>query len=402
MHFKYYYISLFIILCVFLNPNTENNKYILVSSKLIYTSGASVNLEFRFEGDSDVVLYCTNSYGSILVTPKVTNDVLRFELPSVISKKSGILNWQLLTPKTNISGQLTIQPKSTINSLESYLGPPSIEAGGTDYTMLVVIPTDDLDNPLNDSTEVHIKHQFLDINTIDKTYTKHGFTHKNIHSHKKDGRILISSECLNFNSKEYDVNVMPAIPVNFSISSKRIHNYADGNQITLLKTSVIKDRHNNTVSDGTFVTFFITNKDGYKSKTTGATINGIATAKLLHPIKEEQWTIKAYIEGMANSDAIILDYQQAVSNFDVLLSKNKRLITVGPLQSFMNQRIPDGFPVTLKVYQNGILRNEITKQTYDGLAYFNLKPDRFPKGIYSFKIEAAGIEKSYTDISYEH
>ena len=42
-----------------------------------------------------------------------------------------------------------------------YLGPPSIEAGGKDFSMLVTIPTDTLDNPLLENTNVAVKRQFL-------------------------------------------------------------------------------------------------------------------------------------------------------------------------------------------------------------------------------------------------
>ena len=315
--------------------------------------------------------------------------------------KAGVINWQLLNASKALHGHVIIIPKSTTHSLESYLGPPSIEAGGTDYSMLVVIPTDDLDNPLADSIKVSINHQFLDHEVTDDVFTKHGISYKNIRSYKTNGRMIISSSSLGLNSKEYDINVMPAIPTNFKISAERIHSYADGNQITTFKTSEIRDRYDNTVSDGTFVNFYITDKNGNKTMTSGSTINGIATAKVLHPDREDQWSIKAYIEGMANSDSIRLDYKQAVSDFDVEFSEDHRTITVGPLQSFMKQHIPDGLAVTLKVFKDNTLDNELLERSYAGYTTFKLKQDRYPKGNYKFVIETAGLSKSFTNITYE-
>ncbi|MDP5081626.1 MAG: hypothetical protein NWP87_03145 [Winogradskyella sp.] len=378
-----------------------SSNYTLLSQQDAYTAGDAIVLHFSSTGNADVSLYCSNSYGSVLLNPVATKDELSFKIPESISKKSGVLNWQLISNKTELTGQVDIKPKSKINSIESYLGPPSIEAGGTDFTMLVVIPTDDLDNPLIDSTQVAIKHQFLTNNTVSDVFTEHGFGYKNIYSEIKSGRILISSESLDLNSKEYDVNVVPAIPTNFEITSERIHDYADGNQITTFRTSVIKDRYDNIVSDGTFVTFFITNKDGYKSKTSGATINGIATAKLLQPEQEEQWTLKAYVEGMANSNTIVLDYKQAVEDFEVVFSDDKRTITIGPLKSFMNQRVPDGLRVQLSIYKNGILEDESIENSLNGMAKFHLNPDRFPMGIYKLEFTTAGIKKTYTEVRYE-
>lgn len=405
MTFKYLHISILSILLLamtaILQTSEGSNTFKLVSKQITYTAGDTIELKFSFNGSADVYLYCSNSYGTVILNPVTTKSELSFLIPHSVSKKSGVLNWQLISDKTEVTGQVTIKPKPTIKTIESYLGPPSIEAGGTDYTMLVVIPTDDLDNPLIDNTKVAIKHQFLANHNDSDVFTEHGFGYKNIYSETKSGRILISSESLDLNSKEYDVNVVPAIPTNFEINAERIHDYADGNQITTFKTSVIKDRYGNIVSDGTYVTFFITNKEGYKSKTSGTTINGIATAKMLQPDHEERWSIKAYVEGMANSEIIALDFKQAVTEFNVAFSKDNRNITIGPIQSFMNQRVPDGLRVQLSIYKNGKLEDQSIENSLNGIAKFHLNNDRFPKGIYKLELTVAGITKTFTEVRYE-
>lgn len=405
MTFKYLYISVISVIAlattlIISNTQVEDN-YVLISKEKSIIAGDDLELQFSFKGNSYVSLYCSNSYGSVLLKPSIKEKTLRFKIPTAITNKSGVLSWQLVADRAMLAGKVIINPKPTIASTESYLGPPSIEAGGTDYSMLVLIPTDDLDNALADSTKVAVKHQFLENRNTSDVFTKHGFAYKTIYSEPQSGRIIISSECLDLNSKEYDVNVMPAIPTDFKIEAERIHNYADGNQITTFKTSTIKDRFANTVSDGTFVTFLITNKDGYKTKTSGLTINGVATANMIHPDHEDQWSIKAYVEGMANSDVINLDYLQAISNFDVAFSKDNRMITVGPLKSYMNQRIPDGLEIRLKVYKDGELEHEFAESTFNGMASFNLKSDRFAEGKYSLELHAAGITKTFTEVQYE-
>ncbi|MBU2921987.1 hypothetical protein KO504_11595 [Winogradskyella psychrotolerans] len=403
MTFKYLYISFISLLLltstIVVNTIENDATYTLLTTKREFIAGESITLRFAFTGDPEILLYGSNSYGSILLEPEVNDQELTFVLPRVISNKSGVFNWQLQTTSHPISGHITIHPKSKIEAIESYLGPPSVEAGGTDYTMLVVIPTDDLDNPLADNTSVTIKHQFLTNTYASDVITKNGFAYKNIYSETKKGRMLISSACLDLNSKEFDVNVMPAIPTNFKIASERIHDYADGNQITTFKTSVIKDRYDNIISDGTFVTFFITNTAGYKSKTSGTTINGIASAKMLHPDFEDQWSIKAYVEGMANSDTIVLNYKQAISDFEVAFSEDNRTLTLGPIQSFMNQRVPDGLTIKLSIYKDGMLVHQPTKDTFNGMAEFYLDKDRYPKGVYDVELKTAGIVKSYKTIN---
>lgn len=381
--------------------NDVSSPATLVTTQSDYTAGEPIQLTFEGSDIEPSLLYCSNSYGSIMITPQLSEKKLIYHIPDSISKKSGQLYWQLLDPTNPQTGSLTIHPQSTISSLESYLGPPSIEAGGTDYTMLVVIPTDALDNPLKDETEVLIKHQFLSIEESTPVATDYSIAFKNLFSYQQSGRMIISSESLGLNSKEFDVNVMPAIPENFNINASRVHDYADGNQITTLKSSVIKDRFNNVVSDGTFVTFFITNKEGHKTKTSGATINGIATARVLHPDYADDWEVKAYVEGMANSDSIQLSYKQAIKDYEVSFSEDKRTISIGPIRSFMEQRVPDGLAIKLRVYKNDSLDNEILERSYKGFASFKLNEDRYPPGTYQFEIEASRIIKSFKNIIYE-
>ncbi|WP_422107111.1 hypothetical protein [Winogradskyella sp.] len=404
MSFKPLYIALITVVILITGfkskQDDSNHNYTLINESSVYTAGDAITLVFTFTGSSDVFLYCSNSYGSLILKPEIDNS-LKFEIPNILSDKSGILNWELHSDSKRNSGHISILPKNDIHAIETYIGPPSIEAGDTDYTMLVTIPTDDLDNPLIDSTKVTVKHQFLETQKRDNIYTKYGIGYKNLYAYEKSGRMLINSECLGLNSKEFDVNIVPAIPTDFTISANRIHNYADGNQMTTFKTSIIKDRFNNVVSDGTFVTFFITNTSGYKEETSGTTIDGIATAKLVHPDHEDQWTVKAYIEGMANSEVITLNYEQAITDFEVSFSEDHRTITVGPLQSFMNQYIPNGLHVTLKIYKDATIEHQMIEQSIDGFAKFKLNKDRYPKGRYKLDIEAAGITKSFADIRYE-
>ncbi|WP_370104491.1 hypothetical protein [Winogradskyella sp.] len=194
---------------------------------------------------------------------------------------------------------------------------------------------------------------------------------------------------------------MPAIPTNFEIDYSRIHQYADGNQITTFSTSELKDRYGNTVSDGTFVNFYLTNSKGYKSLTSGLTINGIAKAKFLHPDHEENFEVKAYVEGMAESNTIDISYKKAIGDFEVNFSEDKRTLTVGPIKSFMNQRVPDGLNVSLKIFKNDTIDDTFIKETRHGFATFKLNKDRFPKGEYNFEFYAAGTTKSFTAIAYE-
>ncbi|NNE15185.1 MAG: hypothetical protein HKN51_09430, partial [Saprospiraceae bacterium] len=279
--------------------------------------------------------------------------------------------------------------------IETYIGPPSIEAGGSDYTMLVVIPTDSLDNPITNNTLVSAKYQFLETQEEKDIFTKNLIAYKKIYSQNESGRMLVSSECLNFNSKEFTINIGASIPTNFTISDKRSHDHADGNQITSFLTSVIKDKHGNMVSDGTYVNFFITNKNGNILKTSGITIGGIATSQMIHPDHEDVWSVKAYVNGMAESNVLTLNYKQVINDFEVIFTNNNREITIGPLQSFMKQMIPDGLQVKLTIYKDNLPVQTLLNTSFNGFVDFSLKPDVIKNDIYKFSITTAGLEKTF-------
>lgn len=382
-----------------ITPNGDNEDIQLLTKETKFIAGETIILKFSNNADKKPSLYVSNSYGSTIIQPDVASGVLNYHIPQSICKKTGVVTWKLLGDNS-LSGKFNINSKLETAFLETYLGPPSIKAGGTDYSMLVIIPTDIYDNPLADSTKVIAKHQFLDNQSKDDIIIENRIAYKNIYSETKTGRILVSSECLELNSKEYTVNVLPAIPTDFTISHHRNHDYADGNQITTFSTSIIKDKLGNIVSDGTYVEFFMTNNSKYILKTSGTTINGTATAKMIHPDHEDQWIVKAFVEGMAESNQIELTYLPIISDFKVVFSENNRTITIGPLKSFMNQMIPDGLEVLLSVYGNDKKIQTLTKSSFEGFVTFKLDTNQFPSKNYTFKIKTAGIDKTYTNLNF--
>lgn len=398
----YIYIILFLFVSMIVHgqQNAPEDTIILLTTQNDFEVGSDIVLQFSSSGAAQPLLYCSNSYSSLLITPILENNILSYQIPDFITNKSGDVYWKLANDSST-SGSLMIHSKKEVATMETYIGPPTIEAGGTDYTMLVVIPTDTLDNPLPENTPVTSSYQFLATQKGKDIVTNNIIAYTNIYSEKKSGRLFISSECLETNSKEYTIDVLPAIPTDFTIQTERSHNYADGNQITSFTTSTLKDAHDNVVSDGTFVTFFITNKEGNVLKTSGTTVQGIAMSKMIHPDHKDQWSVKAYVQGMAESNTIAVDYQQVVKDVETAFAKANREIKVGPLQSFMGQMIPDGFQVSLEVYKDENLLTTYTQTSKSGYVSFDLKSAIFENGTYTMKIKTAGLEKNYPNIKLQ-
>jgi hypothetical protein len=375
-------------------------KVALLTSQKEFNAGDVVVLKFKTSSKLEYSLYCTNSYGTTVLKSLQTDEGISFGLPKHFTKKRGIIYWNLFQNKTVvIQGIVLINPKEKTNSLEMYLGPPSIEAGGKDFTMLVTIPTDSLDNPLPEKTPIQLQTQFLATENTTTIQTNNLIAYRNIYSPLQSGRMLLSTHHQQKNATELDVTIVPAIPKSFQISFERNHEYADGNQITTFYTSVLKDKNNNVVSDGTLVYFYITDTNNAILQTYGQTVNGVAKAKMIHPDKAANWKVKAYIEGISESNSLDISYTEAIKDFAISLSENNTQVKVGPFQSFMKQMIPDGLQVTLKVLQEDKLIKTYHAESRKGFVHFTLNKNFFNKGTYTFQIEAAGILKNIENIS---
>lgn len=391
--------------------NESPEKIVLSNAKIKanengYIAGQEIKLfcSFDIENTGDLgrignmpKLILSSSYGSTVLKATVDSEAVYFLIPSYIAKKSGWITYSLvLNTKILNNGSFEIVPTSAIQSpIESYLGPPSILAGGEDYSMLVVTATDTLDNLLVNDTPVLIREHFeaIGANTPNKIAKRIAW--KRIYSQEKSGRLFVSATINNTSSKEQITDVFPNNAVDFSIVEKRTHPYADGNQIANLKTDQIIDSYGNVISDGTLVTFYITASDGTAMQTSGTTIDGVASAKLLHPDAAVSWKIQAFVSGIAESNKIELTFQSIVSDFQFHFSDDNRLLQVGPIKSYMNQIVAEGTEVKLTINNDEKVLIQATNQ---GVVNFNLPKTYFEAGTFVLTIETLGISKTITKI----
>ncbi|WBL24916.1 hypothetical protein [Zunongwangia sp. HGR-M22] len=367
-----------------------------------YIAGEKIQLNFS-NIDESFKLYLHHSYSQTILKPKGAENKFSFVLPEFLSSKTGKVKWILLKDKEQVqTGSFEILPKVASKTvIESYFGPRSIQAGDRDYSMLVVVPMDAMDNPLSDSTSVMLHKQFYqEIDSIE-IFTNKLMAWRNIMAYRKTGNINVSSTVLGINSIELTTNVFPSNATDFQISSFRNHDFADGNQIAEFTTSEIKDEWGNTISDGTLVSFYIENEAGTILTTRGSSIEGVATAKIIHPDHPDTWQIKGYVTGLAESNEIEISFRQALKDFEVEFSNGNRTIKVGPLQSFMQQLIPDGAVVKLHVFHQNKLVEVKQETSNEGFVTFRLTKSFYPENSYSFKIEALGKSKTTEVLNYE-
>jgi hypothetical protein len=372
-------------------PTTKNTFYCLTTQEN-FVAGKPIAIEFKGSFENKPQLFIIHSFGRTLLDGVLKNDKIQYNLPKHYVTKTGFVSWFLLEKNEEKGkGNFQIVPNDeTKTNLESYIGPPSTLAGDNHCVMFVTIPTDNLDNPKLPNTDVVIKHQFLNDISTNKIKSKDFIAWKNIYAPTKSGIVLISASCNEAITKEFDAVIYPSIATDFTISYQRNHDFADGNQITKLTTSILKDKFGNTVSDGTMVTFIIKNKENAVLKTFGTTIEGIATGQILHPEKENNYSVKAFVNGISKSNSIQIAYKYIDPTIAFSFSKDNKTITVGPIKSFMNQIVPDGIKVSLNIYHKDKLVETITENSNKGKAEFYLSPEFYKEKNYRFEIETLG------------
>ncbi|MBU2945120.1 hypothetical protein [Zobellia uliginosa] len=371
--------------------------YELLTNKENFTAGEAFSLEFKASEESNPVLVFRNAVGTTIVEASDKAEKLQFNIPKNYYEKAGICYWSLVSrSEEKMNGTININVNNKKGTfLESYLGPRSLTAGPEDYAMFVMVATDFYDNPLNDSTSIYSKVQFQDSQMEKELRTKNLIAWSRVRAPEKSGRMLISSACNETNSKEFTTIIYPANPVDFNISYERNHEFADGNQVITFRTDIIRDTYGNIASEGTLVSFIITDDKGARLKAQGTTLNGKAEARLLHPEYEAFWSIEAFVTGAARSKPITVAFKASVTEYEVLISEDSRTISVGPLKSFMDQLVPDGMPIALTI-RDGDHRilDVLRTSSMRGKGEFKLSRDFFPPGSYNLQIKTAGITQT--------
>ena len=339
-------------------------------------------------GEASVHLILSGTYGSIVLTPKVVDITPVFVIPSTFTQYAGNVAYNLVQNEQTIQkGSFKLLPDTkNLGAVETYLGPRSIVANVRDYTMLVSIPTDTLDNMLPDSTQVALKTQFKTTIITTTHNLKSGFAWKRVFSPLKIGRLSTGSTLGNRSSKELIADIFPDTAQDFSITVDRNHTYADGNEIITFKTTQIKDAHDNIMTDGTVVTFYMKDTSGAYWQTNASTVNGYAFAKALHPQSPTTWEVTAAITGIAHSQKLMQQFIAIIETIPVTIFKDRQIV-IGPLTSYLGQLVQEGISVSLEIEGN-----TYQALTRNGKAQFLLKEEDYPAGSYMIKIETLGLD----------
>lgn len=358
------------------------------TDQVVTKNGIEIKFQSYDKKDFELLDFVVSgTYGTTVLKPQLDQNQLVIHIPKVISQHAGIIEWELVAGETTLEkGSFKLLPNiKQLKTVENYVGPRSIIANERDYTMLVSIPVDSLDNMLPDQTVVQMSKQFKGAISNTAKEIQSGFAWQRIAAPLTTGRLITGSTLQQISSKELVVDIFPDIAVPFKIETSSNHNYADGNEIIILQTDQIKDSHGNIMTDGTLVTFFIKGDHDNSWQTAASTVNGYAFAKALHPQAPSIWTVKGVITGMVESPELTIKFKPIIDKIPFSFTENSTVM-IGPLTSYLGQLVPDGIPVELKI--DG---KEILLKTKNGIATYTFDTKITLPNTYELEINALGI-----------
>ena len=362
---------------------------------------AQDRVQLRFETEAeDLKLLVSNALGSTVLEPETTSTQQSFLIKAPYANASGKLDWKLIHNKNILmQGSLNIKPDtSKIAAIESYLGPQRILAGGADFAQLTLLATDVYDNLLPDATSLTLATRFKEQQQTEALRVKNRIAWKNLFSPQKTGTMFTAVHLNERSSKLQTIYIDAHLATDFNITYERPNPFADADQITTFKTGTIKDQYGNLISDATLVNFVIKTQDSQLLQTSGATLNGVAQAQILHPNRAQNWEVQAFITGIAESNALTIAYAPALDAFPLEWDETKAVVKVGPLTGKLQQLLAEGTPVVLQLKSTkGTYTLE--KKTQEGKVEFQLNTSFYKPGIYDLKVTVLGVSKTIEKIN---
>lgn len=255
-----------------------------------------------------------------------------------------------------------ILPDDPIEPLTPLVGARSIVADGEHWSMTVVVPFDQYNNPVATGTELTVRAQHPDgVLEVLETETEHLLAWERIYSRTKAGRTPISVTTRRqgettdtvFGS-EATLLEIPGWPVPFSLLSDRNNVAADGRQLVTIETEVIVDKYDNVMPDGTAVMFIIDSKDG-RRMLPSSTIDGSAETNIQAPSDAQQFAVSAVIHDV-ESDKLLINFGANTQPFELSAtyqpSTTAIYVEAGPILGTLEQYIPDGTVAEIKLRQD--------------------------------------------------
>ena len=166
---------------------------------------------------------------------------------------------------------------------------------------------------------------------------------------------------------------MPGWPLPFTLIVEDNRATADGRQLVSAQTSVLVDKYDNVLPDGTQVTLVVRAGDGPERLVPAFVLDGLARAQLQAPTTAGELTVRGLLYDV-ESELLTLRFAPglAVEPFSLVteIDSGAGAVTLvaGPILGPLRQHIPDGTAVAFKLVGEDDQSLQYTAESRDGIA----------------------------------
>ncbi len=354
----------------------------------------------RASDGTQVTLFAQGSYGMRIYQAVFRRGEATFALPGSETQELGVVSLLAQVGTVQAFAYLTIQPAPPIEPLTPLVGARFIIADASHWSMTIVIPFDIFGNPIQEGTPVQIE-ALHPGDVLDKKIVpiSHLLAWRRVYSRTKAGRTVIAAQVAQIHGFEGTLLEVPGWPVPFSISAEPQPLPADGQLLTTLRSTIIRDKFGNMMPDGTIVMFIIEEPDGTRSFVPTYTIDGVATTSYQAPRVAGRMRMYATVLGVQSSAyTLIFTAGPAIGKFPVNVQNDPvdkaYLLNAGPLLGKLGQYIPDGTPVHFQLTSRTGRQYSLDGVSDAGYARVEIIKSLYAPGSYNIQASAGSGQGS--------
>ena len=385
---KHYYILLFLCFCSCNKTEKPTHVKEIIGLKADFNLNSSeikagekftISGKIKNQTKSQLRLILDHALYTKSYSVKIQNNQFQIEIPGEDNQIAGEVKVFLFHQDKLIQkSSYFIKPLDAIDKMQNFNGPKDLFAGDDDGSMNVSIPHDQFENPLLPPSVVVYQSSYNGVTqTTEEKPIENLISYQITKSKTQKGKYLIGSKSKQGFSKEQELLIGASMPKSFNIELLSFHPFADSRQFIQLKTSVLKDKYDNIIADGTLINFTIEEAESLVGVYQSFTIGGIANVYIENPSQATSWIIQASLHDEIKSNRIPLSFSKNVNDFDLLWDNKSQTLSIGPVVGILGQFVPDGTEVIISNEQKEL-------ETYIYLE----------EGKYSYQLPFDWIEKS--------
>ena len=298
-----------------------------------------------------------------------------------------------------------IAPLPDVQTLLPVVVPRSIVAGGADYSLLTVLATDALGNPMANDTPLQVLAHYPNVITPTEATTitiQNQLAWLRLPSQNNAGSLRLGVQAINPSGSvaygpERLVRVVPRRAKDFRLSTSSQVLLADGYSLIEILSNPLLDMYDNVLLDGTSGQAVVIEADGTRRMIPFQVREGRAKFSLQTPASAGSLSVQAFI-GEAQSEQLNLAFAPALAMAPFTIATQftandyQLQVTIAPLLSYLGQFVPDGTPVRLWVTQPNGTPNEYIVPAEQGQAVLNIRSSTLSPGQYQFRAKLGGRE----------